>query len=159
MSAGGPVLRDIHLPQVPWWPPAIGWWVLAALLLVVICASVIFVIRARGRMRPRRAVRRELGALASRFARDGDAVALAAGLSRLLRRIALMLEPAAAARNADAWRAFLQQRAPDAFNGDQLAALLEAPYRAHAVFDGEALLAATDRWCASALQRRIRQPT
>ena len=29
-------LRDIHLPQaVHWWPPAPGWWVVAALILAL----------------------------------------------------------------------------------------------------------------------------
>ncbi|PCJ36311.1 MAG: hypothetical protein COA75_07800 [Cellvibrionales bacterium] len=29
-------LRDIHLPEaVPWWPPAPGWWIVAALLLAL----------------------------------------------------------------------------------------------------------------------------
>lgn len=29
-------LRDIHLPQgIGWWPPAVGWWILLALVLLL----------------------------------------------------------------------------------------------------------------------------
>ncbi|MEP6880575.1 MAG: DUF4381 domain-containing protein, partial [Dokdonella sp.] len=42
MNQPGPELRDIHLPADPsWWPPAPGWWILAAILLgVTIWAAV-----------------------------------------------------------------------------------------------------------------------
>lgn len=152
----GPALRDIHVPPVSWWPPATGWWLLAALVLIAIGAGVWLVGRHRRRAYPRRAARRELDALAARFARDRDAHVLAAELSRLLRRIALMIEPAAAARGADGWRDFLERRAPGAFDDGQLGALLEAPYRADAAFEAEALLAATRRWCECALRKGVR---
>ena len=29
-------LRDIHLPgDISWWPPAIGWWIVAALIILL----------------------------------------------------------------------------------------------------------------------------
>lgn len=157
MSTSGPLLRDIHVPPVPWWPPAIGWWLLAALVLIVIATGVLFFTRRRSHLRPRRAARRELELLAERFGRDRNAHALATGLSKLLRRVALLIEPAAATRGAAEWRAFLADHAPGAFDEAQLATLLEAPYRAHATFDGEALLASARLWCDGALRKRVRR--
>lgn len=158
MNANGPALRDIHVPPVSWWPPAIGWWLLAILVLIVIVTGVLLFTRYRRRLHPRRAARRELEMLAERFGRDRDTHALAAGLSKLLRRIALLVEPAAATRDAMEWRAFLAHHAPGAFDDAQLATLLEAPYRAHAAFDAEALLAAARTWCDRALRDGMRSP-
>jgi hypothetical protein len=156
MTASGPALRDIHVPPVSWWPPAVGWWLLAALVSIALVAGVLLAMRWLRRARPRRAVRRELDDLAARFGRDRDAHALAAGLSRLLRRVALMLEPAAASRGSAGWRAFLESRAPGAFDSDQMRALLEAPYRPHPDFDTEALLGSARRWCERALRKGVR---
>ncbi|MGN6313069.1 MAG: DUF4381 domain-containing protein [Rhodanobacteraceae bacterium] len=154
----GPALRDIHVPPVSWWPPAVGWWLLAALGLIAISASVLLAVRYRRRALPHRVARRELDALAARFAQDRDPRVLAAGISKLLRRIALMIEPAAASKDLAGWRAFLERRAPGAFADEQFDALLEAPYRAHPALDAEALLAATRRWCERALRKRARLP-
>lgn len=158
MKASGPALRDIHVPPASWWPPAIGWWLLAALVLIGITVSVLLVMRYRRRLHPRRAVRREFERLAACYAQGRDAHALAAGLSKLLRRIALMIEPAAAARDSIEWRAFLASHAPGAFDDAQLATLLEAPYRPHPAFDAEALLASTRTWCERALRKGVRRP-
>lgn len=81
-------LRDIHLPDpVSFWPLAPGWWLLAA---AVIALSVFVALRVRARRRsPERFALQIVDALAEGFARDGDRLALATGLSRLLRRVAL----------------------------------------------------------------------
>lgn len=54
-------LRDVHLPPDPsWWPPAIGWWVAAAVavLLVIWCATSL--LRAYQRRAPIRYTRQHL---------------------------------------------------------------------------------------------------
>ncbi len=154
MSAAGPRLRDIHLPPVSWWPPAIGWWLLGALILMALSAGVFVWWHGRKARQLRRAAQRELAALTTRHARDRNHIALAAGLSRLLRRIALRVHPAVVADNGAAWREFLSQRAHSAFTAEQLDVLTAAPYRAHASFDADALIAATKRWCRHALRAR-----
>ncbi|HWG10297.1 MAG TPA: DUF4381 domain-containing protein [Rhodanobacteraceae bacterium] len=159
MSAAGPQLHDIRLPQVPWWPPAIGWWMLAGMAMLACVVGVAIWWCGRRARAWRRAAHDELATLAARHARDRDDAALAAGLSRLLRRIALLLKPEAAARGDAAWRAFLTEagRANVGFSEGQLDTLATAPFRAHVSFDAAALLDATHRWCDSALRRRARQ--
>jgi hypothetical protein len=155
MNSAGPTLRDIHLPQVSWWPPAIGWWVLPAAVLLVLIAGVLVWLRGRNARALRRAARNELAVLGARHAGDGDDAALAAGLSRLLRRIALLLQPDVVANGESAWREFLSTRAQTAFTDEQVEALIDAPYRPHASFDAAALIDATRRWCERALRPRV----
>lgn len=155
MNSPGPALRDIHLPQVSWWPPAIGWWLLAASILIVLSAVAVIWLRGRNARALRRVARRELHALAGRHARDRNDVVLAAGISRLLRRIALLLQPDVVASNDSAWREFLSNRVQAAFTGDQIDALTDAPYRARASFDAGALIRSTSQWCERALRPRV----
>ncbi len=57
-------LRDIHLPTAPgWWPPAIGWWLLATLAVALVTwLTLRFAARWR-RFRPARAAQRLYRAL------------------------------------------------------------------------------------------------
>ncbi|HJU26511.1 MAG TPA: DUF4381 domain-containing protein [Rhodanobacteraceae bacterium] len=155
MSATGPQLRDIHVPQVSWWPPALGWWLLAALVLFAIIAGAWAWLRSSPARATRRAARRELDELSARYARDGDAVAFASGLSRLLRRIALVVQADAAAREGRAWREFLASRGRAAFTEEQLDVLVVAPYRDKVSLDVDALVAATRRWYEHVLRPRV----
>jgi len=81
-------LRDIHLPDpIAFWPPAPGWWLLAA---ASIALAIFVALRVRARRRsPERFAMQIVDALAARFEQDGDRLALATGLSQLLRRVAL----------------------------------------------------------------------
>jgi hypothetical protein len=82
-------LRDIHLPDtVGLWPLAPGWWLLAAALFAL---AIFFFARSRARRRsPARAALSLVEDLSQRFDEDHDTVALATGLSEVLRRIALV---------------------------------------------------------------------
>lgn len=104
-------LRDIHLPPDPaWWPPAPGWWVLA-LLAVVISAWLAW--RVRRRMREHRWQRLLARELDRVLADAGEDAALTiAGLSRLLRRVARMRDPQAAALQGRDWLAYLDRGLP-----------------------------------------------
>lgn len=151
MNADGPVLRDIHLPSAAWWPPAPGWWIVAAAVLLGACAIAWLQWR-RARRRPLRASIREVDSLAIAYARNRDATQLVDGASRLLRRVARMIDPAAASRSGDAWRAFLRVYGCDMATQDALDHLVEARFRAHPVPDAPALLAALRTWCRDALR-------
>src|SRR5690348_9051641 len=150
MIADGPVLRDIHLPPAGWWPPAPGWWGVAALAVLVAC-MVVWLLWRRARRRSRRAALREIDSLAAAYAQDGDMARLAEGASRLLRRVARLVDPDAASLSGDAWRAFLHRYARDAETQAALDRLVATRYLARPVVEAPALLAALRGWCRNAL--------
>ena len=152
MNAGGPVLRDIHLPPAAWWPPAPGWWLLAALVLLLAAAG-IWLANRRVRRRPLAVALREIDRLAATFAGDGDMAALADAASRLLRRVARRIDPVAASASGTAWRTFVHANTHDAAVRKVLDDLIDARFRAHPELDAPTLCAALRVWCKNALRR------
>lgn len=149
-SPAGPVLRDIHLPPPPsWWPPAPGWWVLAALVLLAVLAMIFFARRARGRRAARTRLQDEVDALAARYARDGQAETLAAGLHQLLRRGARSLDGDATRQHGAAWRTTLARVPVQPQIIESLMALELAMYRGTGPFQAEPAVQATRDWLAA----------
>jgi hypothetical protein len=131
-------LRDIHLPgAVAWWPPAPGWWLLAALAL----AGVALVAFAYYRGRHRRAALRTLEHVRTALEQGAEPVSCLQSVSTVLRRFAMTSAARGAARAAapavgrvagligEPWLAYLDSRwqRSDFTNGPGRV-LLAAPY-------------------------------
>jgi hypothetical protein len=102
-------LRDIHLPgPVGWWPPAPGWWIVAA---IVVGLAVVGWLKYRSRYRERAALR-ALGAIQRRLEGGASPVACIQGISMVLRRFAMSIamgEPVAGL-TGERWLRFLDSR-------------------------------------------------
>lgn len=137
-------LADIVVPlPAPWWPPAHGWWILAAAFLVAIA-----ILGGTAARRHRaNAYRRE--ALAALAAISPVATpAGAAAVSAILKRTALVAYPRAqvASLTGERWLAFLDRTGrTDAFSRGPAAQLAQAAFGAP-LRDGAAALAAARRW-------------
>ncbi len=113
------VLRDIHqLPAPAWWPPAIGWWLVAAVVLLAVAA---LAWRSWRRRRRRRGFERMFDAGIASAATPAAQIAAA---SAMLRRAARERDPAAAALHGEAWLAFLDGGAASPLFADGDGALL-----------------------------------
>jgi hypothetical protein len=124
-------LRDIHLPgAVSWWPPAVGWWVLAGLLLTGLA---VFAWRYRLRFRERAALRTLERVLKSLEQGQTPALCLQQ-ISMVMRRFAMSLPdpgPApVAGLTGDRWLRYLDSRWPqEVFTRGPGRALAAAPYQ------------------------------
>lgn len=117
-------LKDIHEPAPPGlWPPAPGWWVLAAVVAGALVALLLEGLRRRRAGRPVRAALIELDAWTA-SAEGRDPREAADELAGLLRRVALVHYPRdrIAALSGNDWLAFL-----DATSGSK--AFSEGPAR------------------------------
>ncbi len=104
-------LRDIHLPPAPpFWPPALGWWVVATVLLALLAWGGHAAWRQLRLRRQRRRVMDVLARLESGLANERSPEGLA-HISVLLRRLALMRFPRAkvAPLTGHAWLRFLDE--------------------------------------------------
>lgn len=151
--ASGPDLRDIHLPADPsWWPPAPGWWLLAALVLLAIVVAVRVWRRLR-RVRDRRQqILGELDQLLRQHGGNDSSQGLLRDLHQLLRRVARRHDPAAARQRGEAWRQTLARVPVDAATLERLRMLDEQLYQPPAARDDEATVAAVRTWLRLAVK-------
>jgi len=145
-------LKEIHPPPpVSAWPPAPGWWLLALGVLAAVALVVRWAYVRRRARAPLREALGELDRLRAAWREDSDGAKLAAGLSRLLRRVALHCFPRrrVAGLTGERWLAFLDgvfETGERPFVEGVGRSLLTAPYRAGQAVDGDALLALAERW-------------
>jgi hypothetical protein len=154
-APAGPVLRDIHLPPAPgWFPPAPGWWLLAAVVMAVCICIFVYARRTYRQRHYRRALMAELDRCIGQA--HGDPSALAAALSRFLRRLSRQTMPAAATLAGERWLEHLDAcAATNEFTSGVGRILIEAPYRAAPAYDTAALIALVRRWVRGMLDRQV----
>ena len=135
-------LQDIHAAAGPlWWPPAIGWWVLAfvALMLIVIAAR--FLKLKLATRKRRREWLRALDAIGRELDPQRDAHQYLAGLNRLFRAVALKAFPGTgcAGLQGEEWVKFIRSLLPENTDDSSLSSLARGPYEPVPHFDARSL--------------------
>lgn len=143
-------LEDIHRAAEPaWWPPAPGWWVVAALVVAgLVWLALRLMAGLKAHLRRRRLLR-ELDELTERFDPRAQPAAYLGALNRLFRAIALRAFPetGCARLQGEAWVAFIRERIPGG-GSESLAALERGPYRPRPEFNPAELQAQARLWVA-----------
>ncbi len=140
-------LRPLHLPDPPgFWPPAPGWWLLLAIVLLLFL-SVWLLIKYQRRSGFRRAALKELEQLQQSDCNDMEFLAT---LSTLLRRAALVAFPASdcAGLQGEEWLMFLDGcwKEDAAFTSGPGKILGVGPYQRQPEYDRQELLTLCRRW-------------
>ncbi len=149
-------LRDIHLPTAPgFWPPAPGWWLLAAILLAVLVASIWKLRQQRIRRQRHRQILAELQRVRAAWTKHANTQQFAADVSAFLRRLARMGQPDSVALAGAAWLDHLRLHGAE-FDAAAQRALLEAPYRPGVPVDVDALYAQAERHVQQVLRTELR---
>ncbi|MGZ5000785.1 MAG: DUF4381 domain-containing protein [Methylomonas sp.] len=154
-------LKDIHLPETShWWPPAIGWWLLAMLVPLAIFLAIYLYKRLR-RQTAFKTARKLLAAL--RQEKNQAPAQTLAALSTLLRRVAISTTPRAevASLRGEAWLAYLDASFSDGpFSQGVGRCLVDAQYRKTlpADIDIDALIDLCERWLKKQGSVKARTP-
>lgn len=140
-------LRDIHLPDpVNWWPLAIGWWlVLALLVLLPIIIWTIAKFRARRQLRKQALA--ELTNIETHFDQHQNKQQLVTEVSVLLRRICISRYPRSdvAGLTGEAWTSFLNSQA-SSFDSETSQALIRGPFQKQSDINSQGVISACRHW-------------
>jgi hypothetical protein len=142
-------LRDIHEAGSPlWWPPAIGWWVLALVLVfLVVVASRYLLLKLAVRKR-RREWLQALDVIGQELDPQRDAHQYLASMNKFFRAVALKAFPGTgcAGLQGDEWVIFINSLLPENTDGSSLSALARGPYEPMPRFDAQSLEEHARRW-------------
>jgi len=144
-------LRDIHLPDaVEWWPLAIGWWIVAALLL----ASIVALFAWRNKNKKQRILVSHAMDSLQQLEADTElnTEEWLQSLSALLRRIVINLHgrKATAGLVGDQWLEYLDRHAKNKnFSEGEGRLLATQPYQAVSSYDRKALSGLVRNWVKS----------
>ena len=142
-------LHDIHIPaDIGWWPLAVGWYLLALSVFLFLGAAVFFIRRYYLHTRPRRQALSLLLSYEQAYERDGNHQAVAANVSELLKRVALVYFPRAkvAGLQGTEWLEFLNSTSRGLDFKTVRYELLEAPYQSVVDVDLQGLFELSRQW-------------
>ncbi len=126
-------LKDIHTPDaIGLWPPAIGWYLITALLTAAMVFVAVILWRRWQQNAYRRAALRECDDIEREITAHSDYRTAAIRIATLLKRTALSVFPRAevAPLSGDAWILFLESKASEArFSIISSQLLIEASFR------------------------------
>ena len=144
-----PELRDIHLPDASlWWPPAVGWWVGLALVLLLLWILP-RLLRWLRHQPLRRLSLRQFERIRLQHKEGQSDSEVLRELTALLRRVSISYygRSGTAASTGEQWRQQLQQLAPGAeFSNEHFELLTRGRYQPRTNVDIEPLLLACERW-------------
>tara|TARA_Y100000588_G_C13907232_1_gene775535 strand:- start:243 stop:749 length:507 start_codon:yes stop_codon:yes gene_type:complete len=105
-------LKDIHLPKdISWWPLAPGWYLLMALLVVIIITSVILYWRWKTQRLSKKQALKILQDYQKQYQQASNPQMFCTQVSELLKRVALVYYPRheVASLTGSAWVCFLEK--------------------------------------------------
>ena len=142
-------LRDIHLPDaISWWPPAIGWWILLALIII----AFVFIPKLYRRMTytPLNKVAHiTFQNIVTDYKNNNDESAFVIETSKFLRQIVMSYcgREEIAQLTGDKWIQTLNSiTEQDYFSSEIKQTLLNAPYQKSISIDAEQLINSVQNW-------------
>lgn len=145
-------LRDIHLPDaVSWWPPAIGWWIVLALII----ASVIFIpkLYRRATYTPLKKVANDtFMEIIKQHKKNNNGLEFVVNTSQFLRQTAMSYtgREQVAQLTGDKWVQALNNISVKKIFTDSLKqSLIDAPYQKDSSVNTEQLINAVQEWLAN----------
>lgn len=150
-------LRDIHLPDpISWWPPAVGWWILSGLLiLLVFSVRWLFRYRHKKKYSSGNQAKLKLREIRIAYSEKEDISYLVREISSLMRRLSISLFPReeTAGLVGNDWLSFLDRVMQDRPFSEGIGRILsEGPYRPQTEVEGEALLVLCEQWINQAIE-------
>lgn len=145
-------LRDIHLPEtVSWWPPAIGWWILLLLSLLILYVLFVWVTKW---LQPKlnKSAKVEVDKVLAAWQQHQNAHRLVQQMSQTIRRIGIsyLTREEYAGLVGEAWYQQVNQLVQNNPFSDQVIKLLiHAPYQKKPELDDAQvaqLIAETQSW-------------
>ncbi len=126
-------LKDIHMPKaIGIWPLAPGWWIVIGIVMLILIATIYFILKRRGKITAKKLALQQLYALEEEYSADTN-TNLLSDLAILLRRAAIAYYPRSniAKLHGEKWLAFLDETSKSKrYTQGVGRALLHGPYAA-----------------------------